>query len=414
MSSRRRWLGLAATTAVLVTSGYFTLGKFSVAEAAKLPSAPATNGEFLVIVRARGELRARRSVQISGPVNVPELRIVWLAPSGEPVKEGDPVIRFDPSSARNQLNEKLAALEQAQATLEQAEAQGRITAEQDHLDLANTNYQVERAKLEVSKAEIVSLLQGEESRIDLGMAEQQLRVQQAKVNLNETSSRAKRASLERVRDQALAEVELMKHRLLLMELRAPLSGVIVYLNNFSQGWMNAKPFKVGDQVWPGAPLAEIPDLGTLEMEAKLDEIDRSRLMPGNEVRVKIDSLPELRLNARLLSISPLTQQSFEWPPTRTFRGYAPLENADPRLRPGMNGAMDIIIDRIANAVTVPAKAVFTKEGKPVIYIPGKKGYRALEVEILARNPDEIAIAARPEIVEMVALVEPENHQMEQP
>src|SRR5205823_412504 len=99
--------------------------------ATNLAVAPVRKGDFLVIVRCRGELKARRSVQLTAPVNVPDLQIVWLATPGDPVKTGEPVIRFDPSSARQQLQEKEAGLNQAQATLDQALAQAKITAEQD-------------------------------------------------------------------------------------------------------------------------------------------------------------------------------------------------------------------------------------------------------------------------------------------
>ena len=49
--------------------------------------------------------------------------------------------------------------------------------------------------------------------------------------------------------------------------------------------MNAKPFKVGDNVFSGMGLAEIPDLDTLEMDAKIEEIDRGRIAVGQDVRM---------------------------------------------------------------------------------------------------------------------------------
>ena len=385
----------ASTLAVVATLGGSAFGIYrmrQVQAAGTLPVAPARKGDFLVLVRCRGELRARRSVQITAPVNVPSLRIVWLAPTGDKVKEGDPIIRFDPSSAREQLKEKEAALKQAQATLEQAVAEARITAEKDKRDLSAAQYAVEKAKLEVSKVEIVSKLQGEESRIDLASAEQALKVQKATGDLHDASDKAKVASLTRQRDQAQAEVDLTRHRLDQMEIKAPLTGIIIYLSNYSQGWMNAKPFKVGDQAWPGGALAEIPDLATLEMEGKVEEIDRGRIALENDVRVRVDSLPELTLPAKLNEISPLTEQSFEWPPTRSFRGFAAIHNPDPRLRPGMNGSMDVVVSRIPNAISVPAKAVFTQNGKPVVYLASHGSYRAVEVQVLARNPDEVAIS----------------------
>ncbi len=403
-----RRIALLVLTLLGVAGGVLGLQRYRRVQAAvSLPTAPARKGEFLVIVRCRGELKARRSVQITAPVNVPELRIVWLAPTGTMVKEGEPIIRFDPSSAKQQLQEKEAALKQAQAALDQAIAQAHVAAEQDKLDLSNARYQVERAKLEVSKAEIVSALQAEESKVALGLAEKKLDVQQANMQLNHTSNEAKIASLQRLRDKAKDEVELTQYRLSQMEIKAPIAGMVNYLPNFSQGWMNAKPFKVGDQAWPGAAIADIPDLQTLEMEGKIDEIDRGRIGVGQEVKVRIDSLPETNIPARLEQMSPMTVMGWEWPPTRTFRGFARLEKIDPRLRPSMNGAMDVVVQRIPNAISIPAKALFTVRGMPTVYLPDGSGYRAVQVDVLARNPDEVAVRGIPE-GSQVALVEPEK------
>jgi multidrug efflux pump subunit AcrA (membrane-fusion protein) len=101
------------------------------------------------------------------------------------------------------------------------------------------------------------------------------------------------------------------------------------------------------------------------------------------------------------------EQSFEWPPQRNFRAFAKLKEIDDKLRPGMNGRVDVILDRLPKTVSVPAKALFTKDGKPVVYMVSKDAIRPQPVEILARNPDEVAIkgiAAKT----LVALAEPEE------
>jgi HlyD family secretion protein len=391
LRTARFWIILTVILLALAAGAAGVYRLRQVQAAGTLPVAPARQGDFSVIVRCRGELKARRSVQIIAPVNVPSLRIVWQAPPGSAVKDGEPVVRFDPSSTQQQLQEKDAALKQAQATLDQAVADARITAEQDQRDLSTAKYDLEKAKMEASKAEIVSKLQGDESRIDLGLSEQKLKVQEATVNLHETSDKAKMASLKRQLDQAQGEVDLTKHRLSEMELKTPLTGVVMYMQNNSQGWMNAKPFQVGDQVWPGGVVAEIPDLTTLEMEGKLEEIDRGRIEVGQETRVHIDSLPELTMPADLIAISPLTEQSFEWPPTRSFRAFGHIKQPDSRLRPAMNGNMDVVVSRIPNAISIPAKAIFTRDGKPIVYLAEKGAYRAVEVQLLARNPDEVAV-----------------------
>jgi HlyD family secretion protein len=406
-SRAKGWISFGAIFLLAGLASVETYRLRKVDASTTLPMAPARKGDFSVIVRCRGELKARVSKQLNAPVNVPDLRIVWAAPPSSPVKAGDIVIKFDPSSAKQQLQEKEAALRQAQATLDQEVAQARITSEQDKLDLATSKYTVEKARLEASKQEIVSALQGEENKIDLSLAEEDLKVKAAVSHLHAASDTAKTASLTRLRDHAQADVDLTKLRLSKMDLAAPLTGLIVYLPNYSQGWMNAKPFQVGDQVWPGASLAEIPDLNTLEMEGKIEEIDRGLISLGNPSRVRIDALPELTLPAKLSSLSPLTEQTFEWPPTSSFRGFSAIQKPDSRLRPGMNGAMDIEIKKIPSAISVPSKALFTRNAKPVVFVNTRSGYRAVEVEILARNPDEIAIKGI-DPGAMVALVDPEK------
>jgi HlyD family secretion protein len=381
---------------------------------ADLPVAAARKGTFEVIVRCRGDLVAMHSVQLSAPFNVPGLQIVWQAPANAEVAKGDPVIRFDSSAARGQLKEKEAALLQAQASLDQAVAQARMTGEQDHLDLASARVAVERQRLEVSKQEIVSRIQGEESKIDLGMAEEKLRVEEATVELHQKSDASKLASLTRQRDKAQADIDITNQRLAQMEIRAPSAGVVTYLSNYSQGWMNAKPFKVGDQIWPGSVIAELPDLTSLVMKGKIEEIDRGRIAVDQEARILVDTFPEKPYSGKLNAISPLVEQSFgEWPPTRNFRASGKFNEPDNRLRPGMNGRLDIIVERIPNAISVPASAVFPRQGRPTVYVQDSTGWSPKEVQILARNPDEVAIRGI-EAGTKIALVEPGTNPNSQP
>ena len=408
MKRRRvgRWIGLLLLTAV--AAGAFAWFKLRKVQAAtELPSAKARKGEFLVLVRCRGDLAAARSVQINAPLRVPDLQIVWLAPASSDVKEGAPVIRFDHSSATQAVNEHTASLRQAQANLDQAVAQAKITAEGDKLDLAKSEYDLEKARLEASKQSIVSEIQGEESKIDAKVAEQKLTAEKALAELHRKSDEAKIASLTRLRDQEQNELDIANEQLKLMEVKSPGTGVVTYLNNTSQGWLNAQPYKVGDHAFPGAPIAEVPDLSTIRLEAKVEEVDRGKLQLGFDGLVRIDALPEKTWTAKLTGVSPLTEQAFEWPPSRSFKAYIALDHPTPQLRPGMNASADIILSRIPDAISVPAKGLFTDKGKPIVYLQTKTGYEPRVVGIQARNPDEVAVKGL-EPGSLIALVEPEK------
>ena len=372
-----------------------------------LPSAPVHQGDFNVLIRCRGALTARRTAQITAPIGVTDLQIVWLAPAGGEVKEGQSIIRFDESKLQQDLREKNVALQQAQATFDQAVAQAQMRAEQDKVDLSSARYAMEKARLEVSKQTIVSAMEGQKSALDLKMAEEKVTLQASASDLHNKSDEAKNASQRRLRDEAQAEVSRVQSRLRLMDMKSPFNGVINYLTNYSQGWMNAQPFKVGDHVSAGAPIAEIPDLSTLEMESKVEETDRGRMAVGNAVLVHVDAFPENVLSAHLVSVSPLTEQSFdEWPPTRSFRAFAKFDKPDARLRPSMNAAADIIESTIPRAISIPARALFTRAGSPIVYLKQERTFVATSVKLLARNTDEVAISGIPG-GSTIALTDPE-------
>ena len=396
MRSRRIWVRAGVLLLLMAAAAAGIVGMRRSRSVPDLPSVAVRKGDFLVLVHTRGELSSLRSASLVAPQRVPDLTIVWLAPPGSLVNAGDVVVRFDTSRALQQQQERAASLKQAQATLDQAVAQARITAEQDKLDLKAAQFAVEQARLEASKVAIVSEIDGEEKRIDLTMAEEKLKVEQATVALHVKQNEAKIASATRLRDQQQDEIAITREQLSKMEIHAALKGFVTIAMNNSQSWMNRQPFKAGDHVWSGTLIGEIPDLATLQMESRLDEMDRGKMAPGMAALVHVDAFPETVFDAKLASVSPLTEQSFgEWPPVRSFKAYSAIARPDARLRPGMNASADFVIERIPNALSIPAKALFTRNGKAAVWVRGKSGYVADEVTVEARNPDEVAIRGVP-------------------
>src|SRR5205807_7535998 len=90
MKTRRLAILVAMFTLAAATG--FSLWRVSSTRAARtLATSPVRKGEFPVLVRCRGELRARKTLLISA-AHVPDLRIVLLAAAGTLVKEGEPGI----------------------------------------------------------------------------------------------------------------------------------------------------------------------------------------------------------------------------------------------------------------------------------------------------------------------------------
>jgi multidrug efflux pump subunit AcrA (membrane-fusion protein) len=142
----------------------------------------------------------------------------------------------------------------------------------------------------------------------------------------------------------------------------------------------------------------------MRFKGKLEEIERARVVTKQAARIHLDPFPETPFPGAVTSITPLTEQNFEWPPSRSFRVYTSFDTIDPRLRPGMNGRADVVVDRIPAAISIPSKAVFSRDGKPFVLLVTAEGNRPVPVEVLARNPDEVAVRGLEEGVR-VALID---------
>lgn len=361
-----------------------------------VPTAVAHAGEFLVTLTERSSLSPAKSIQVHAP-HISGLVISWLAPQGSLVQKGDPIARFDSSSAQQDLEAKMATLHQAQATLDQARANATISAQQDALNLATDKNAVQSAALDYSKAAILSQIQGDEAKLALAMAQEKLKVEQATIKADEASSAAKIATAQRAQQKAQADVDLDQTQIAEMQMNAPGSGVFTLMTNNSQGFANRMPYKVGDSVWPRGQFAQIPDLASLQLLIKVNEVDRGRIQIGDRVHAHLDSLPALALPGTVVSISSLAEADFSsiFPPPQVFRVLANLDQRDPRLRPDMNGSVDIVTQRIPNAVSVPNGAIFTVNGNPVVYARQGKNFVQTAITVLARNADASAVHGVP-------------------
>ncbi len=155
----------------------------------EVPVARVRRGEFIISVRTRGDIKSARSVILKAP-QVPGLRIVHLAESGRPVKKGDVVVEFDGSQQDQNVISRTTTVRAADGDIVQTKATQKIDDEADSMSKMSSEYDLERSKLDASKAEVLSAIEGEKNRIQVGVSEGSLQTVKASINAHQVGQEA--------------------------------------------------------------------------------------------------------------------------------------------------------------------------------------------------------------------------------
>jgi len=376
----------------------------------EVPVAKVRRGEFIISVKTRGEIRSVHSEILTAP-QVPDPRIVRLAESGRPIKKGEVVVEFDAAQQEQTYLEKTTSVRTADSEIVQTKASHRIVTEQDGMNLMTSQYNLQRSKLEASKAEVVSEIEGAKSRIDVGISEGELGQVNTTIKAHKTTQEADIDRLQQKKDKVVRDADRTKGYLTKMVIVAPNDGIVNLLPNFrAQGSFGSSPppFKEGDRAWTGAAIAEIPDLSNMRIDLKLDEVDRGKMKLGQIVKVRVDAIADRELSAELDWISPIAAVNFRGMglTEKTFPARATLKNLDPRLRPGMSATAEVVIESEPNTLLIPVRASFLEKGKPAVYVQKGQQFPIRVIEVGKRNDTDMVVTKGLKEGELVTLENP--------
>lgn len=293
----------------------------------------ARSGTLPLEERLSGVVRAENQVEIRAEISAPVVEV--LVRSGEAVRQGQPLVRLQDDTLRDQLRQA-----EASVRLEEASAQAALAR------VAELSAQVSRARALAEQALI--------SRLELETLEAQLAGAEAMAD--QAAARV---------DQAQATVEERRSAIARTVVRAPVAGRV--------GRRNAE---VGMLAEPGALLFQVGNLDTLIVEVPLTGEMLRYIREGQPARIHGASRGGEAIRATLSRISPfLAANSF------STLGEIDVENADGRLRPGMFVKVDLLYGESDRATLVPTSALWENPRT------GARGVFVVDFEGAGARPD---------------------------
>jgi len=398
---RRLWIAIVA--ALLVLGGWWLVEAMSGDENAEWVDA--RKDDLRINVEINGTLRAVDSSML-GP---PQLREYWdfkiahMAPEGEEVAAGTPILGFDTTELNQRLLRQQAEADGAIKQIDKTQKNLTMQRRQDDMRLAEAHARRDKARLVVDRpGDLGSEQDLAQARLDLALAEKELIYLELRLEASSRSAEAQLAALTDQRERAQTEVAKIQSAIQQMMRTAPRDGTVIYVTD----WRGDKK-QVGSSCWRGEVVIELPDLEAMRGEGEVDEADAGKIVEGQRVTLRLDAHPDVRFKGRVASISKTVQRKSWRSSLKVVRLEIELDETDTRrMRPGMRFRGEVETERIAEALLVPVEAVFPTTDGPVVYRRTMFGVDEVPVELGRRNKKFVEVLSGIGDGDEVSTVEP--------
>ena len=287
--------------------------------------------DLVEIVTASGNIRARRTVDISSDVSAKVAQL--LVDEGDDVVVGQVLLRLDPDQYQ-------AALSRNEALLAQAEAQET----QQRANLIRTERDRDRLlQLRARDSVLVSRQQVDDSETDVEVAQAML------------------ASAGHGVAQARAQVDEAEDLLSKTIFTSPITGKVTRLN-VEEG----ETVIIGTMNIPGSLVLTVADLSVIEVVVQVDETEVSKIAIGDSASIRIDAFPDREFVGYVTeignsAINPPRSQTGGQQAAIDFEVVLRLEPSDAPLRPDLSATAEVVVERRTNVVAVPIIALTIRE-----------------------------------------------------
>jgi HlyD family secretion protein len=365
---------------VVIAIAYFLTGQRPV-EGDKDIVVDVQKGTFRIEIATTGELEARNSVLIQGPmglrnVGIWNIRIERIVPEGTVVKKGDFIASLDRSDLTERINNQMISHDQATADYTQATLDTAIQLRRLRDDLINKQHAVEERKLilEQSQYEPPATIKQNELNLSRAVREYEQGKENYKLESDKAIEQVRKASSRFLRSQN--QLDALERLVSQMTIYAPDDGMVIY-NRDRRGSRMGEGSTISS--WDPT-VATLPDLTTMNSKTFINEVDIRQIKAGQPVIIGLDAFPEKRFTGKVVSVANIGGQTSN-SDAKVFEVMIEINEADPSLRPAMTTSNTIIAAEIPEVVFVPLEALHS-QGDTLTYVFKRSGLSVIKQQVI--------------------------------
>jgi multidrug efflux pump subunit AcrA (membrane-fusion protein) len=362
-------------------------------------------GTFMEELTEQGTVEAVNSISVSAPAisyRYGSLKIAKIADDGEEVVKGDTIMIFDPSEIKKAIIQAEQQLEIAKAEYQKLESTQRSEIEDLEADL-----ELARISREISKINAeTSIYEPEATKKEI-----QLKLESATIALNRAQEQIENKKI-------IHKEDLIQKSLAINQLNSTLDDANSSMNNLfvvspaegivikEQNWNTDQKWAVGDQPYSGSSIIELPDLSEMRAEVKINEVDVSKVIPGQRVEIRPDAYSDSIFSGKVESVANLAQNKDYRSKIKIFPVQIRIAGQSKKLLPGLTVSCKIIVSELPDVLFIPLEALFSEQGIDYVYLKAGSGFKRRDIKTGAINTDFAIVTEGLEEGDLIALSDP--------
>jgi RND family efflux transporter MFP subunit len=345
-------------------------------DTADIPTVKVKSGQVIIKITETGDLRAQEQVTISA---INDKQLIWMAPEGQWVEEGDTLIQYASEKYVISSDEAHSGLLVAKADLKKAFSD--LEAQQTKEEAARKSYE---ALPELAKKGFVMESEVEQARLAYMELKSRTAAYQAAVD-------AAHAGVERAQRGLAQEQRKLREGVTL----APRAGLVVYAT-YGDAESQQK-VAIGMTPFEGMDLMYLPNISSMMVDTEISEVDLSRIKTGLPAEIRLDAYPDSVFKGEVKTIADLARRKIsritgKMTGAKVFAVTVKVQEQDVRLKPGLSATVEIIVNEYENALYLPLEAIFVDEhDQTIVYLKKRAGGIEAHPVVIIESNDRLAV-----------------------
>jgi HlyD family secretion protein len=362
-------------------------------------------GTFMEELTEQGTVEAVNSISVSAPstsYRYGALKIARIADDGKEVEKGDTIMIFDPSEIKRAIIQAEQQLEIAKAEYEKLKS-----TQQSEIEDLEADLELARISTEISKINSETAIyepEATQKEIKLQLESAMIALERAKEQIENRKVIQREDILQKslAMKQLMSTLEDAKGSLNNLFVVSPAKGITIKEDNWSSG----QKWAVGDQPWSGSKIIELPDLSEMRAEVKINEVDVSKVLPGQRVEIRPDAYSDSSYTGKVESVANLAQNKDYKSKIKIFPVQIRISGQSKTLLPGLTVSCRIIVSEIPGVLYIPLESLFREQGLEYVYVKSGSGFKRRDIKTGAINTDFAIVKEGLEEKDVVALSDP--------